>query len=158
MGFNVYNFMLRLTPWFLRKKRFCSWLYVLAQEIQPVVDLFSELAEATDYALLFSCETQYLEQVLNETFPAGGGDIYIETLYLTQFFLYNKIEARPPVYLNNTSEAADPVYLHNTSENYGLNTFIVWIPAALAGDEIAIAALVDTYNLAGCFYTIQIIP
>lgn len=158
MSFNVYNFMLRLTPWFLRKRTFCSWLYVLAQGIQPVVNLFGALVTATDYALQFSCETSYLEQILNETFPDGDGEIYIETLYIQQLFLYNKIEARPPVYINNKVEDADPFYIHNLSENFGLNSFIVWIPASLVGNEIAIAALVDTYNLAGCTYTIQVIP
>lgn len=155
--FNVYNYFLRLVPWFLRKPIFCAFLKVIASGVQYVVDALATLQEETEYFLQFNAQVCYLEQVLNETFPDGGGEIYIETLFLTPLFFYNKIEERPPVYLYNKVEDETPVYLRNQGENYGLGQFIVWIPASLAGQELQIAAIVDAYNMVGITYTIQII-
>lgn len=157
-NFDVYNYFLRLVPWFLRKPIFLAWIEVLATGLQFLVDQLGEFYDETAYFLQFNSQVIYLEQVLNEQFPDGLDGIYIETIFLPPFVLFNDIEAQPPNYFYNDVEAEDPVYLYNISDAYGLNIFIVWIPAALAGSELEIAAIVNLYALAGTTYTIQIIP
>lgn len=157
-NFDVYNFFIRLVPWFLRKPVFLGFLKVLASGIQYVVDALAVFQENTQYYFYFNSQVCYLEQVLNETFPDGDSEIYIETLFLSPVFFYNKIEERPAIYLYNKIEDETPFYLRNRIENFGVGQFIVWVPEALAGQELQIAALVDQYNIIGINYTIQIIP
>jgi hypothetical protein len=154
--FNVYTFFLRLVPWFLRRPIFCAWLLVISKPIQFVVDQFGVFWLQVKTELQYNASVIYLEAALNEEFETD--EIYIETLFITPLYLYNLIEERPPFYLYNEADGADPVYFRNLDDSYGLNEFIVWVPASLVGQEAQIAALVDLYCLAGVTYTIQIIP
>lgn len=151
-NFDPYILYLRLVPWFLRQPIFVSWLTVLGSALTFIQGLLLVFTNQTTFDLLFNAQIIYLEHVLNDVFDSTP-DIYIENVFLPPFYLFNDVEAQAPVYFRQDSEA-DPTHLRNASEYFAAVQYIVHVEASLAGDVIIIAALIDTYNLAGMNYTI----
>ncbi len=151
-NFDAFRLYLRLVPWFLRKPIFKSWLSVLASALSFIQGLLLAFVNQTTFDLLFNAQIIYLEHVLNDVFDSTP-DIYIENVFLPPFYLYNDVEAQPPNYFRQASES-DPTYMRNSEEYFSATQYIVHVDAALAGDVILIAALIDTYNLAGMQYEI----
>ena len=106
--FDALKLYTRLVPWFLRKPIFLSWLRVLSNALTFIQGLLLAFVTQTTYDMLFNAQVIYLEHTLNDLFDSTP-DTYIENVFLPPFYLYNKIEAQPPVYFRNASEGADPV-------------------------------------------------
>jgi hypothetical protein len=150
--FDAFRLYKRLVPWFLRKPIFLSWLQVIASALSFIQGLVLAFVNQTTYDLLFNAQILYLEHVLNDAFDSTP-EIYIENVFLPPFVLYNEVEAQPPNYFRQASEL-DPTYMRNANEYFSATQYIIHVDAALAGDVLLIAALVDTYNLAGMTYEI----
>ena len=151
--FNAYKLYLRVVAWFLRAPIHNDWLKVLSTPIDFIQGLLLAFVDATSYDMLFNSQIVYLEHVLNDQFT-GVPDIYIENTFLPPLYLYNKVEAQPPFHIRNKVEAQPPVYMRNKAEYDSANQYVVHCSAALAGDLIAIIALIEMYNLAGMNYEI----
>lgn len=151
-NFDALRLYLRLVPWFLRKPIFTAWLTVIASALEYVQGILLAFVTETEYDLLFNAQIIYFETVLNETFDPVDETIYIENVFLPPLYFYNLVEAQPPIYLRNASEGEDPFYMRNAEEYISATQYIIHLPAALAGQEAAIIALVELYNLAGMNY------
>lgn len=152
--FDVVRLYLRLTPWFLRRELFNSWISVIAVPATYVKNLLLALFNQINYDFLFNAQIIYLEHVLNEQFPDSDPDIYIENVFTPPLYLNNQAEAQTPIYMRNNSEA-DPLYMKNAEEFINSTQYIVHVDADISDDEDEIAALIDTYNLSGMIYEIQ---
>lgn len=89
-------------PHWWRRVTFVTWMRVLCS---PIIELHATVVVCRDrtlYDMRITGQTIYLEKALNDRFDPINRDIWIENLAdLTQLYLYNKIELRPPLYLYN---------------------------------------------------------
>lgn len=151
--FNALKLYTRLVPWFLRKPIFVSWLTVLSSALSFIQGLLLAFVTQTTYDMLFNAQIIYLEYTLNDLFDSDP-DIYIENTFLPPLYMYNDIEAQPPLYMRQASES-DPLYMRNFEEYAQATQYIVHVDADLAGDVLLIEAIIEMYNLAGMNYTIE---
>lgn len=152
--FDPYLLYRRLVPWFLRKPIFLSLLQALSTALDFIQGLLLAFVNEIEYTLLFNAQIVYLEHVLNDAFDDVNRLIYIENVFLPSLYIYNEIEAQPPLYIRNASEGEPPLYFRNTEEYGAANQYIVHLPTGLSGQEDAITALIELYNLAGMNYTL----
>lgn len=100
------TFIQALLPYWWRKPNMIAWLRTLLSAVIGLYDDLVTFRSRTIYDLQITGQTIYLEKALNDRFDFINRQIYIENLAdLTQFYIYNKVEAQPPVYLYNKYDA-----------------------------------------------------
>lgn len=94
-------------PLHLRRKRMVVWLLVLISGVRELYAAFLGYRKASLYSLRITGQTVYLEKALNDRFDFINRGIYIETASPgVAFYLHNKIESAPKIYLYNHYEAS----------------------------------------------------
>ena len=94
------------SPQWWRRIVWVKWLLVCVSAVRDLHHIFTNYRTAVLYDLHISGQTIYLEKALNDRFDFLARGIYIENINdLTQLYLYQKAEARPPFYLYNKYSA-----------------------------------------------------
>ncbi|MBS1944778.1 MAG: hypothetical protein JST98_06140 [Bacteroidetes bacterium] len=89
-------------PQWWRRKRFVTWLIVLISQVRVLHSTFLAYRKASLYSLRISGQTIYLEKALNDRFAFPSGGIWIENMLDTpKYYLYNKVEVKPPPFWYN---------------------------------------------------------
>lgn len=142
-------------PHFLRKPIFLDWLFALIRPLKEANIDFVTFANNTEYALLFTAETNVLERFLNDQFDPINRTIFITNIDEVDFqFIHNKVEGKAPTFIFNKSEAEPPFYVFKKSELLQSINYIINIPLAQAIDQIVLRGKVDFYNLSGKNFSI----
>lgn len=104
MAYNIdwNGFLQALIPRWMRKIRLYTWLELLLHPIRTLQAISQGTIEQHIYEMQLTGQTIYLEKGLNDRFDPIDRLIYIvNSIDLTQFYLYNKVEVQPPVYFYN---------------------------------------------------------
>ncbi len=168
MSFNVYSFLRKLLPHFLRKEKTLALLKALAKPLQDINGYFTDFSYSIKFKLAFNAQIIYLEQYLNETYPnpyVYPSNIHIlDTANVIFTYIYNLAEARPAIYFFNVSESGAATYLSNQSELISGADYIIKIPLSVTTgqdvngvdyNENIFRKRVNFYNLAGNSYELQ---
>ena len=145
------RFAAEYMPTYLRKP---VWLALVRSIFRPVIYLYNiwyEWRRSNVYLLTHTGQVFSLEKSLNDHFDIAQRRIYITDGYrYERFYIYTYAEHRP-IYLGTK-------YLHSSSDfaDTGVD-FIVWIPASLSGNRLAIQFHVNRYKEASKRFKIAII-
>lgn len=91
-----------LTPYWWRREKYVRWMRILMSQVQLLHTTVIAYRLRVIYELTITGQTMSLESALNDRFDSIDRGCYIENLNdLTQTYLYNKVEAQPPMYLAN---------------------------------------------------------
>lgn len=155
----------QLLPHVLRKTIQTSWIKVLLFPMRFINDAFLTNRTAKKLEATYNGGTMVLARALNNTFPTGGGNIWIDnsTSYLNHpGFDFYKVEGQAhPGYDYFASEGQPhPGYDYFPLEYQSQPHFKVMVPSAMSvtpGSEIEarIKALVNKYKLANKNYVIE---
>lgn len=147
-----------VSPPLLRKSKMISWLKAL---ISPVIYVYNSFIAYTDEKRLeisYNFQTQHIERMLNNNYPAAGGLIYIDNAgsYLPINYTFFSAEGQP--YLGFTyfnSEAMGYFdFTYNFSEYAQEYDFKVMVPEGFDLDENEMRAKINKYKIAGMRYQI----
>jgi len=105
-------------PLFLQRQWRVDWIKALMKPLKVIYTEFLILKTEYIYKVRFNGQRCYLESILNDNFAPGTTNIYITDGTPNQVYIYNNIEAMPPVYLYNTW---DPNYNYSVKEYAYLN-------------------------------------
>lgn len=169
IDFNILAQM--LTPWFVRKPRFLSWVYSMFKPLAWLnTNVIQPWRERMVKYLSYDGMTVNMERYLNIEYSlvynpntraadiTAADIIYIETTSNNALrYVYNKAEQNPPIYLYNKAESEEPEYFYNLSEAPTFPNFTVWIPNSLGGtfevngtqDNILLKRRINLFRLAG---------
>lgn len=94
-------------PLHQRRKRIIVWLLVLINGVRSLHTTFLDYRKASLYGLRITGQTIYLEKAINDRFDYINRGIWIETAAnVNSFYLHNKVEAAPAVYMYNRYDPA----------------------------------------------------
>ena len=123
----------------------------MAAPLATIISGFPAYAASMARQARWNGQRAILEQALNETFPAGGGLILVETVSVTlqrthSFFLS---ELQQNLFVYNAAEAQPPLYLYTMAELLGQYDFQVKVPTGSVVDFDSIRRFVDRFKIAG---------
>ncbi len=147
----------KLTPVFLRKKRFFYFLKACLKPLKSINLDFLKLRSNIHYRLLFNGQVIYLNHYLNDVYDPIKRRIYIDDVSNIDYnYVYNNPEQLQDLYLSNTAEDT-PLYLLNYLEYIKKVHFIINIPTDVSYNELLLRSQVDIYRQAGKNYVLKII-
>jgi len=169
MFFDIYSFIRKLLPHFLRKEKVLAIVRSLSKPLQDINGSFVAFSQSIKFKLAFNAQIIYLEQYLNETYPnpyVYPSNIHIiDAANIVFTYIYNEEEERNKTYIYNQAESGAVNYISNQEELISGNNYIIRIPSSVqlgvdvngvAYSENILRKRVNFYNLAGKKYEIQI--
>lgn len=135
-----------------------TWLQRL---VSPLVYIYNQLLlfRATVlYKLSITPQVFSIEKMLNDRYDSALKRItIIDGVQLDQKYMYLRAEGKP-IYIYRKSEGKPKKYFYLRGETSEESfDFIVNVPSAIAFDKNEMKSLINSYKLAGKFYSIQTI-
>jgi hypothetical protein len=132
-----------------------SWVQRL---VSPFVYIYNQLLlfrSSVLYKLTITPQVVYLEKMLNDRFDSALKRIYIlDGLSYNATYLYTKPESKPQHAY--TKPEANPLTLFTAGETTQFSfDFVVFVPVAVTFDVDEMKSLLNSYKLAGKYYSIQ---
>jgi hypothetical protein len=127
--------------------------------ISPIVFIYNELLLFRTimlYKLTITPQVVYLEKMLNDRYDSLLKRItIIDGVQYDQEYLFTRPEAKP-IFIYRKSELKPPKYFYLRGETSDESfDFVVNVPVAVSIDVNEMKSLLNTYKLAGKYYTIQ---
>ncbi|SFW12936.1 hypothetical protein [Chitinophaga sancti] len=151
-----YHRLIRLLmPPRLRKVLHLSWLQAITYPVNLLYQQFRRNRDANLYRLSITPQVVYMEKLLNDRYDLADRGIRIVDAVSNEVTLIYQEEESKPKFLYLESEE-HPLYLFTEAEigNEPVD-FYVLVPKAVSFNDDEMAALIDTYKLAGMAYKIQ---
>lgn len=144
---------------FLRKAKLKAFAQVLLKPLEYLKDLYDAFEASTKKHLSYNSQTIALEQMLNDTYPDAGGDIYIDNTpdRFTRYFSWFESEGQPDLGYTYFESEAEGHFDHTyfKSEHNQEIDFTVMVPVALSFDEDEMRAKVKKYAAADKRFAIE---
>lgn len=95
--------------------------------------------------------------IVNNELNYQNGGIWIENnpMQLPYWFVFSDFDNQPPLYVYSETEAEPPLYIYQWADYWQQTHYIIWVPTALAINELKLKATVNLYNCAGKHYVVQ---
>jgi hypothetical protein len=153
---NFKKLVVLLLPTFLRDTVIVTLLQVFVGGIISVYNNFIANRAITLYRLKITGQVCYLRRMLNDAFPAGGGQITIEDGVATGVWRYAWDKDFDPYRKFLLLENSGTLFWDKHTIAEGLSNFIVRVPIALQNinNEARMRSLLNYYKLISKSYTI----